>query len=98
MEAEGRQPRTDPDKTVPKERDQRNFTDPDSKIMKMPNKGFDQCGNAQIIVEESQIILSADVTNQANDVQQEMPVLEQMEPKSIGVNSWVHSTNADCMA
>jgi len=79
MEAEGRQPRTDPDKAVPQESDQRNFTDPDSKIMKMSNKGFDQCGNAQIIVEENQIILSADVTNQANDVKQVEPVLKQME-------------------
>ncbi|WP_417393247.1 transposase [Gimesia sp.] len=36
-------------------------------------------GNAQVIVEENQIILSAEVTNQVNDMEQVEPVLEQME-------------------
>ncbi|MBI1313501.1 IS1182 family transposase [bacterium] len=79
MKAEGRQPRTDPDKVVPQPTDQRNFTDPESKIMKVSNKGFDQCGNAQIVVDENQVILAADVTNQANDVRQVEPLLEQLQ-------------------
>ncbi len=33
-------PRNDPDDAVPKPKDQRNFTDPESKIMKTSNKGF----------------------------------------------------------
>ncbi len=49
MEAEGRQYRTDPDKAVPHDKDQRNFTDPDSRIMRASNNGFDQCGNAQVL-------------------------------------------------
>jgi len=49
MEAEGRDHRTNPEEAVPKPKDQRNFTDPESKIMKTSNKGFDQCGNAQTI-------------------------------------------------
>lgn len=79
MEAEGRNHRTDPNAAVPGDKDQRNFTDPDSKIMKTSNKGFDQCGNAQIVTTEDQIILAADVTNQANDVRQVEPMVEQLQ-------------------
>lgn len=79
MEAEGRKHRTDPEKAVPHEKDQRNFTDPDSKIMKTSNKGFDQCGNAQIVTNEDQVILAADVTNQANDVRQVAPLVDQLQ-------------------
>ena len=78
MESAGRKPRTDPDKAIPKPTDQRNFTDPESKIMKVSNKGFDQCGNTQIVVDENQVILATDVTNQANDVRQVEPLLEQL--------------------
>jgi transposase len=79
MESEGRQHRTDPDQAVPNDKDQRNFTDPDSKIMKVSNKGFDQCGNAQIMTSEDQVILAADVTNQANDVRQVEPMVDLMQ-------------------
>lgn len=79
MEAEGRNHRTDPDAAVPDAKAQRNFTDPDSKIMKTSNKGFDQCGNAQIVTTEGQIIVAADVTNQANDVRQVEPMVEQLQ-------------------
>jgi transposase len=79
MESEGRNHRTDPDAAVPKPKDQRNFTDPDSKIMKTSNKGFDQCGNAQIVTDENQVILAADVTSQANDVRQVEPLLSQLQ-------------------
>jgi len=47
--------------------------------MKVSNKGFDQCGNAQAVVNREQIILAADVTNQTNDVQQVVPLLEQTQ-------------------
>jgi hypothetical protein len=77
MEAEGRTPRSDPDAAVPRPKDQRNFTDPESKIMKTSNKGFDQCGNAQAVANEAQIIVSADVTDQANDSRQVEPMVEQ---------------------
>ena len=79
MEAEGRNHRTDPAKAVPNEKAQRNFTDPESKIMKTSNKGFDQCGNAQIVTTEEQVILAADVTDQANDVRQVEPMVEQAQ-------------------
>jgi hypothetical protein len=77
MEAAGRNHRTNPDEVVPKPKDQRNFTDPESKILKTSNKGFDQCGNAQAVANEQQIVIAADVTDQANDVRQTVPMLNQ---------------------
>ena len=74
--AEGRTPKhADPGTVLPDPKAQRNFTDPESKIMKVSNKGWDQCGNAQVMVTETQIIVAADVTNQANDVQQVVPLV-----------------------
>ena len=77
LESEGRSPRANPDDAVPKPKDQRNFTDPESKIMKTSNKGFDQCGNAQAVANEDQIIVAADVTDQANDSRQVEPMVAQ---------------------
>jgi transposase len=63
---------------VPEDKAQYNFTDPTSSIMKANNKGWDQCGNAQAVVDgENQIIVAADVTNQANDKRQVQPMLGQ---------------------
>ncbi len=46
--------------------------------MKVSNKGFDQCGNAQAVVDrQHQIIVAADVTNEANDKQQFQPMAQQ---------------------
>jgi transposase len=60
----------------PKARDQRNFTDPESRIMKK-GAGFEQCYNAQAAVDkESQIILGAYVTQACNDKQQLEPLVE----------------------
>ena len=79
-EAEGKPPKhADLDQVRPEPKAQRNFTDPDSRIMPASNKGWDQSGNAQVLVDESQLILAADVTQQANDVQQVAPLLDQME-------------------
>jgi transposase len=77
MEAEGRRHRTNPDEAVPDPKAQRNFTDPESKIMKTSNKGFDQCGNAQAVANDQQIIIAADVTDHANDVRQTVPMTDQ---------------------
>ena len=77
MEAEGRNHRTNPDDAVPDPKAQRNFTDPESKIMKTSNKGFDQCGNAQAVANEQQIIIADHVTDQANDVRQAVPMTNQ---------------------
>jgi transposase len=70
-------PKVPPSEAVPDPRDQINFTDPESRIMKASNKGWDQCGNAQAVTNEHQIILAADVTDQANDVRQVVPMVDQ---------------------
>jgi len=64
---------------VPDPKAQYNFTDPDSRILKSSNKGWDQCGNAQALVDESQLIVAASVTPQANDVQQVTPLLDRLK-------------------
>jgi transposase len=77
-QAEGRSPPTAvPAEAVPGPKDQINFTDPGSRIMKASNKGWGQCGNAQAVTNEHQIILAADVTDQANDVRQLVPMVDQ---------------------
>lgn len=97
LESEGRTPRKDPQDAVPQGKDQRNFTDPESKIMKTSNKGFDQCGNAQAVANENQIIVAADVTNQTNDVQQVAPMVEQTQAnlKAAGVEEQPNTFLAD---
>jgi transposase len=55
-----------------------NVTDPDSGIMRT-RRGWVQGYNAQIVVTREQIILAADVTTQANDVQQLTPMLDQAQ-------------------
>jgi transposase len=77
-EAEGEAPpKTAPADAVPGPKDQINFTDPESRIMKVADKGWDQCGNAQAVADEAQIILAADVTDQANDKRQALPMMDQ---------------------
>ena len=79
-EAAGKEPKpSNLDEVKPDPKAQYNFTDPDSRIMKSSNKGWDQCGNAQALVDESQLIVAAKVTQQANDVQQVTPLLDTLE-------------------
>lgn len=77
-EAEGRQRRGKEPKPIdptPEDKAQTNFTDPEAKIMKQSNKGFDYSYNAQAVVDgENQIIVAAEVTTQANDKQQAVPL------------------------
>ncbi len=71
----GRQPK--PISDTPDDKAQTNFTDPEAKVMKTSNKGFDYCFNAQVVVdEEHQIIVGADVTSAANDKQQATPLAD----------------------
>ena len=64
---------------VPKPEAQRNFTDPESRIMKTPN-GFQQCYNAQAAVDaDSQVIVARGVTQSATDRNQLKPLVEQIQ-------------------
>ena len=65
--------------------------------MKTSNKGFDQCGNAQAVANEEQIILAADVTDAANDKQQVEPMVEQSQEniKSAGIEQDIATLDAD---
>lgn len=70
-----------PDKAEPDSKAQRNFTDPESRIMPDgANKGsFIQGYNVQIAVDaEAQIIVAAEVTQQANDKLQLVPMAEKV--------------------
>jgi transposase len=61
------------------EKSQENFTDPESRIMKTP-KGFEQCYNAQAAVDETaQIIVAAEVVQDANDKRQLTPMVQAVE-------------------
>jgi transposase/IS5 family transposase len=63
----------------PREKAQDNFTDPESRIMKMGN-GFEQSYNAQASVDqEHQIIVAVGVTNCAADSTQLIPMVEATE-------------------
>jgi len=64
---------------VPHEKAQRNFTDPESRIMKTA-EGFVQGYNAQAAVDAaSQIIVAQQVTNASNDQQQLAPLVAQIK-------------------
>ncbi len=72
----------DPEQAVPAEKDQHNFTDPESRIMMGPD-GFVQGYNAQAAVEStSQLIVGQTVTDAANDKEQLLPMLEKIEEQS----------------
>ena len=79
-EAEGRPRRGKepaPIDSTPEDKAQTNFTDPEAKIMKQSNKGFDYSYNAQAVVDsEAQIIVAAEVTSPANDKQQAVPMAQ----------------------
>lgn len=80
----------------PKSKAQRNFTDPDSRIMKNgATKSFEQSYNAQAAVDStSQVIVASSITQNANDVKEVVPMLEEIKentggqkPKKISADS-----------
>jgi transposase len=65
----------------PDSKRQRNFTDPDSRIMKDgATHAFEQCYNCQAAVDaDSQVIVATNVTQEANDKKQLEPVVEEIK-------------------
>jgi transposase len=71
-----------PEQAKPKDKDQYNFTDPESRIM-MGADGIVQGYNAQAAVEpDLQLIVGQSVTEASNDKQQLVPMLETIEQQS----------------
>ena len=67
---------------TPKDKAQRNFTDPDSRIMK-DSHGFEQAYNAQAAVDaQSQVIVAQELTNATNDKQQLVPMVAEIEART----------------
>ena len=61
----------------PDEKAQSNFTDPESRIMKTSSEGFQQCYNAQTVVEgENQLVVATTVTDNASDQGQLIPMVD----------------------
>ena len=66
-----------PIEETPDDKAQMSFTDPELQIMRLPNKGWDYCCNAQASVDGTcQIIVACDVTDATNDKQQAEPLAQ----------------------
>jgi transposase len=64
------------DAATPRDKAQRSFTDPEARMMKTTD-GFHYAYNAQAVVDEySQVVVAVEVTHQAGDVQQLIPMIE----------------------
>ena len=100
---EGHKPRgREPKRPVagPQNKDQFNFTDPDSRIMKNSNNsGFDQHYNAQVAVDQqSFLIISNTISNHPTDRHEAIPTLgaipeEAGKPKAVALDNGYFSTN-----
>ena len=63
---------------LPAPKAQRNFTDPESRIMKTADGSFHQCYNDQAVVDaDHQVIVATDLTDVGNDVAALVPMVEE---------------------
>ena len=84
---------------VPRDKAQRNFTDPDSKIMPVPGgKDFQQSYNCQAVVDNAhQVILAARATSQPSDKGQAVAMVEEAignvgaTPKEVSADAGYYS-------
>ena len=74
-----------PTSGAPRDKDQYNFTDPESRIMKNANnQGFDQHYNIQVVVEhESRLVVGNWLCDAANDKQAALPTIDTV-PSELG--------------
>ena len=78
----------------PEAKSQRNFTDPDSRIMRTTH-GYQQCYNAQAAVDaESQVVVACGLTNSASDQKQLKPMVTQIKANT-GRQAREFSADAD---
>jgi transposase len=81
----GKQPK--PPEPGPRDSDQVNLTDEESRIMPISGGGFDQCYNAQASVDtETMLIVGQHLSQNPNDKQELTPALDSLTalPKSLG--------------
>jgi transposase len=99
----GRPPEVkNPEEAKPSPKAQRNFTDPESRIMKDgATKSFEQAYNAQIAVDaQAQIIVATSVTQETNDKKQLGPMLKRVkenvkqQPQKVSADSGYFSEEA----
>ncbi len=78
----GRKPKP-PQQPGPRDQDQYNFTDPDSRVMKnSTDKGFDQHYNVQVAVEQdSFLIVAHSLSNHPTDRHEALPTLDAIAPE-----------------
>ena len=77
-----------PPSATPREEDQVNLTDDASRIMKVAGGGFEQCFNAQAVVDtETMLVMVPEVTQAANDKQQVEPMIEKIQALPEGLNA-----------
>jgi transposase len=67
----------------PRDKDQYNFTDPESRLMKnATNSGFDQHYNVQVVVEhESRLVVGNWLCDHPNDKQAALPTIDTLPPQ-----------------
>ena len=75
----------------PKETDQYNFTDPESRIMKT-SRGFDQCFNGQAAVNDDMVIVGAYCNAHVNDKQEFIPTIDSVPPELGKISTAVADT------
>ena len=97
--ATGKKPASKPPKppeSGPRSDDQINLTDEESRIMRVSGGGFEQCYNAQAVVDtDSMLILAAHVTQAANDKEQVAPMVTKVQANPEGLNrpeTWLADT------
>jgi transposase/IS5 family transposase len=77
-----------PPSATPRAEDQVNLTDDQSRIMKVSGGGFEQCYNAQAMVDtETMLVVVSAVTQAANDKQQVEPMLKKLGALPEGLNA-----------
>ena len=85
-----------PPEPGPRANDQINLTDEESRIMKVAGGGFEQCFNAQAVVDtESMLIIATDVTQAGNDKEQVEPMVAKVQSNPEGLNqpdNWLADT------
>lgn len=78
-----RGPEPKPPEAGPHDKDQYNFTDPDSRIMKnSTNQGVDQHYNAQVAADQdNMLVIATALSNHPNDKQEALPTAQAISPK-----------------